>query len=88
MTHSTHQRRHTAVGRRHRLKFWAFAVLLCLVAALLVLGIRAMFESVGDSHYLRYEPVDVPPAAVSPRHAREREEVERRARKLEEPSQR
>lgn len=77
MTPSTHYRRHTRVGRRHRLKFWAVAVLVCLGAALLVLGIRAMVDSVGDARHLRYEPVDVPPAEVSPRHTRERDEVQR-----------
>jgi hypothetical protein len=44
------------------------------------IGVRALIESVGEAKHTRYEPVDVPPQSVSPRHEREREEYERRNR--------
>jgi len=44
------------------------------------LGVRALLESVGSAKHTRYEPVDVPPQSVSPKHERERQELERRDR--------
>lgn len=65
---------------RHSIRFWALAIALCFIAALAVLGIKFMFDSVGASKHTRYEPVDVPPKNVSPAHERERLELERRGR--------
>jgi hypothetical protein len=59
-------------------------VTLCLLAALATMGMRSLFTSVGSAKYMRYEPVDVPPQEVSPRHQKEREEYERRERVLTE----
>lgn len=61
-------------------------VALCLLAALATLGVRSLLTSVGSAKYIRYEPVDVPPQEVSPRHQKEREEYERRERVLTEKS--
>jgi hypothetical protein len=61
-------------------------VVLCLLAALATLGVRSLLTSVGSAKNIRYEPVDVPPEEVSPRHQREREEYERRERVLTEKS--
>ena len=61
-------------------------VALCLLAALATFGVRLLLTSVGSAKHVRYEPVDVPPQAVSPRHQKEREEYERRERVLTEKS--
>lgn len=66
-------------GRRS-LRFVGLVVALCLLAALATLGVRSMLTSVGAAKHIRYEPVDVPPQEVSPRHQKEREEYERRER--------
>lgn len=66
-------------GRRS-LRFVGLVVALCLLAALATLGVRSMLTSVGSAKHMRYEPVDVPPQEVSPRHQKEREEYERRER--------
>ena len=66
------------------MRFWALTIALCFIAALMVIGIKFMFDSVGASKHTRYEPVDVPPAEVSPRHARERKELDRRETVVEE----
>ena len=62
------------------LREWGAILFLCLLGAVAALGVRTLLESVGDAKHTRYEPVDVPPPAVSPRHEREREEYERRDR--------
>ncbi len=62
---------------------WGAIVVLCLLGAAGALGIRALLDSVGSAKHMRYEPVDVPPAEVSPRHEREREEYQRREREVE-----
>lgn len=70
-------------GRRswkRRLRGWGTILFLCLLGAAAALGVRVLIESVGDAKHTRYEPVDVPPPSVSPRHEREREEYERRDR--------
>lgn len=59
---------------------WVTILFLCLLGAVAALGVRALLESVGSAKHTRYEPVDVPPQSVSPRHEREREELERRNR--------
>ena len=66
--------------RRISMRFWGILVALCLLAALATLGVRGLFTSVGSAKHTRYEPVDVPPQEVSPRHQKEREEYERRDR--------
>ena len=66
--------------RRISMRFWGILVALCLLAALATLGVRVLFTSVGSAKHTRYEPVDVPPQKVSPRHQKEREEYERRDR--------
>ena len=76
---------------RHRLwrrsiRFFGIIVAICLLAALATLGVRSLLTSVGSAKHIRYEPVDVPPQEVSPRHQREREEYERRERVLTEKS--
>jgi len=65
---------------KRRLRGWVTILFLCLVGAVAAVGVRVLIESVGDATYTRYEPVDVPPESVSPRHEREREEYERRDR--------
>ena len=69
MTHEAHQHQHHyyTVGWRRRMTFWAIAVVLCLIGALLSLGIQFLFDSVGKARHLRYEPADVPPPEISPR---------------------
>ena len=75
---------------RHRprisMRFLGILVVLCLLAALATLGVRTLFTSVGSAKHTRYEPVDVPPQKVSPRHQKEREEYERRDRVVTEQS--
>jgi hypothetical protein len=72
--------------RRSSIRFLGIIVALCLLAALATLGVRSLFTSVGSAKHTRYEPVDVPPQEVSPRHQREREEYERRDQVLTEQS--
>jgi hypothetical protein len=67
---------HRHTGRR--IRFWIVVTLICLLGALVAIGIRVALESVGTADFHRYEPVDVPPAEVSERHGRERMEYERR----------
>ncbi len=67
-------------SRKHILRTWGTILFLCLLGAVAALGVRALLESVGSAKHTRYEPVDVPPQSVSPRHEREREELERRDR--------
>jgi hypothetical protein len=62
---------------------WGAILILCLLGAAAALGVRGLLDSVGSSRHTRYEPVDVPPAEVSPRHEREREEYQRREREVE-----
>ena len=71
---------------RRSIRFLGIVVALCLLAALATLGVRSLLTSVGSAKHIRYEPVDVPPQEVSPRHQREREEYERRERVLTEKS--
>jgi hypothetical protein len=76
---------------RHRrgrpsIKLLGIIVALCLLAALATFGVRSLFTSVGSAKHIRYEPVDVPPQEISPRHQKEREEYERRERVLTEKS--
>ncbi len=59
---------------------WGTVLFLCLLAGVAAVGVRVLIESVGEAQFERYEPVDVPPQSVSPRHEREREEYERRDR--------
>ena len=66
--------------------FLGIIVALCLLAAIATLGVRSLLTSVGSAKHIRYEPVDVPPEEVSPRHQKEREEYERRERVLTEKS--
>lgn len=79
-------RSHWVRHRRWRdsIKFLGIVVALCLLAALATFGVRSLFTSVGSAKHIRYEPVDVPPQEVSPRHQKEREEYERRERVLTE----
>lgn len=70
--------------QRNSMRFWGILVVLCLLAALATLGVRTLFTSVGSAKHTRYEPVDVPPQEVSPRHQKEREEYERRDRMVTE----
>jgi hypothetical protein len=65
---------------KRTLRTWGTILFLCLLGAVAALGVRALLESVGSARHTRYEPVDVPPQSVSPRHEREREELERRDR--------
>lgn len=65
---------------KRTLRRWGMLLVLCLLGAAAALGVRALLESVGSAKYMRYEPVDVPPESLSPRHEREREELERRDR--------
>ena len=66
------------------MKFWLLAALICFLAALASLGLKLLLEAPGQSEFLRYEPVDVPPAEHSPRHLRERLERESRGMSKEE----
>jgi hypothetical protein len=66
--------------QRNSMRFLGILIVLCLLAALATLGVRTLFTSVGSAKHTRYEPVDVPPQEVSPRHQKEREEYERRDR--------
>jgi hypothetical protein len=73
-----------SVGHRRswkrKLRGWGMILFLCLLGAVAALGVRTLLESIGTAKHTRYEPVDVPPQSVSPRHEREREEYERRDR--------
>lgn len=66
---------------------WGAILVLCLLGAMAALGVRALLDSVGSVKHTRYEPVDVPPQSVSPRHEREREELERRDRAVSDKGQ-
>ncbi len=68
---------------RRTLRKWGMVFLVCLLGAAGALAVRLLLDSVGSAKHMRYEPVDVPPAEVSPRHEREREEYQRRERELE-----
>ncbi|HSL03068.1 MAG TPA: hypothetical protein VK901_05970 [Nitrospiraceae bacterium] len=72
---------------RRSVRFFGIIIVICLFAALATLGVRSLLTSVGSAKHIRYEPVDVPPQEVSPRHQKEREEYERRERVLTEKSQ-
>jgi hypothetical protein len=71
---------------RYSIRFLGFVVALSLLGALATLGVQWLVTSVGSAKHTRYEPVDVPPQEVSPRHQKEREEYERRERVLTESS--
>lgn len=70
--------------QRRAIRFFGLLVALCLLAAIATFGVQSLFNSVGSAKHLRYEPVDVPPEEVSPRHQKEREEYERRERVMTE----
>jgi hypothetical protein len=72
--------------QRSSIRFLGLVVALCLLAALATLGVRSLLTSVGSAKHIRYEPVDVPPQEVSPRHQKEREEYDRRDRVVTEQS--
>ncbi len=65
---------------KRTVRMWGTILFFCLLAAVAALGVRTLLESVGSAKHTRYEPVDVPPSSVSPQHARERQELERRDR--------
>jgi hypothetical protein len=67
---------------RRAVRRWIAVLLLCLLGAAAALAVRTLLDHVGSSKHTRYEPVDVPPPSVSPRHEREREELERRDQAL------
>lgn len=69
---------------KRRIGFWGSVLLVCLLGAVAALAVRMLLTSVGSAKHTRYEPVDVPPQTVSPRHEREREELERRERTVTE----
>ncbi len=69
---------------RDRAKFWMIGFVICMVGAAAAIYIKGMFDSVSQSKFLRYEPVDVPPPDVSSRHFKERVEYERRDLIIEE----
>lgn len=69
---------------KRRIGLWGSVLLLCLLGAVAALAVRMLLTSVGSAKHTRYEPVDVPPQTVSPRHEREREELERRERTVTE----
>ena len=71
---------------RRSIRFFVIVIALCLLAAFATFGVRSLLTSVGSAKHTRYEPVDVPPQEVSPRHQKEREEYERRERVLMEKS--
>lgn len=71
---------------RHSIGYFGMVVALSLLAAVATFGVRPLFTSVASAKHLRYEPVDVPPQEVSPRHQKEREEYERREQVLTEKS--
>lgn len=73
--------------RQRAIRFLGIIIALCLIAAIASFGMQSLFTSVGSAKHIRYEPVDVPPEEVSPRHQKEREEYERRERVLIEKSQ-
>lgn len=73
--------------RQRSIRFLGIIIALCLIAAIASFGMQSLFTSVGSAKHIRYEPVDVPPEEVSPRHQKEREEYERRERVLIEKSQ-
>lgn len=63
---------------RRTVRRWAMVLLMCLLGAMAALTVRTLLDQVGSSRHTRYEPVDVPPDFVSPRHERERQELKRR----------
>lgn len=69
---------------KRRIGLWGTVFILCMLGAGAALGVRMLLTSVGSAKHTRYEPVDVPPQTVSPRHEREREELERRERAMTE----
>ena len=69
---------------KRRIGLWGSVLIVCLLGAVAALGVRSLLTSVGSAKHTRYEPVDVPPQTVSPRHEREREELERRERAMTE----
>jgi len=69
---------------KRTMRGWGVILFLCLLGAVAALGVRTLLESIGSAKHTRYEPVDVPPPSVSPRHEREREEYERRDRAVSE----
>jgi len=69
---------------KRRIGLWVSVLIVCLLGAVAALGVRSLLTSVGSAKHTRYEPVDVPPQTVSPRHEREREELERRERAMTE----
>lgn len=72
---------------RRTLRLWGAVLAICLFGAAAAIGIRALLDSVGSARHMRYEPVDVPPESVSPRHERERGELERRDRAVSQRGQ-
>lgn len=73
MTQEAHQHHphHYTGGWRRRMRFWALAVVLCLIGALLSIGIRFLYDRVGRATQPHYEPVDVLPQGISPGRAPE-----------------
>ncbi len=69
---------------KRRIGLWGSLLIVCLLGAMAALGVRLLLTSVGSAKQTRYEPVDVPPQAISPRREREREELERRERTVTE----
>lgn len=79
----SHRRPTNRRSWRRRFRRWSVILLMGLLGAAAALGVRVLLDSVGSAKHTRYEPVDVPPAQISPRHERERLEYERRERELE-----
>lgn len=65
---------------KRMLRAWGTILFLCLLGAVAAIGVRVLIESAGGAKHTRYESVDVPPQADSPRHEGEREEHERQGR--------
>ncbi|MGH7254518.1 MAG: hypothetical protein ACREI3_01960 [Nitrospirales bacterium] len=70
-------------GRTRDVKFWIVALTLCVLAALLALGIKILVEGVASTELKRYQPVDIPPEEIAPDKVREREVLKEQGRWIE-----
>lgn len=69
-------------------KFWLVTVGLCVLAALLALGVKILVEGVASTELKRYQPVDIPPEEIAPDKDREREVLKEQGRWIEPPAHR
>lgn len=68
---------------RKRMRFWLVALVLCAAAAGAAMGVTYLLQAPGQSKFLKYQPVDLAPPELAPKHEGEYKALERQEKAIE-----